>query len=271
MASKDGPTFRNPPVVEVILGAQFSKLDLPLSDLACFHSELRSDWPNSTEAPTIEPQFETFGDDRLWASTRNLQFTNRPDCRFQFRNANDDKMIQVQRTRLHVNWMGNGADYPRYETIRQLFADVLSQFKLYLKSLGIAEPRINQWEVTYLNHIPAGDLWKSANNWTFSKLVGDVSVSSCELESFSGEWHWVLAEQTGRLHLDWKHARTESDANESKFDEIVRLNFTARGSASDEQSLFDGFDIGHKAIVNTFTECASDFARSHWQLETDSL
>jgi uncharacterized protein (TIGR04255 family) len=269
MASNRSPTFQNPPVVEVILGAQFSRLDLSLSQLAGFQAEIPGEWPNSTEATTIEPQFETFGDDRLWASTRKLQFTNRPDCRFQFRNHADDQMVQVQRTRLHVNWMGNGADYPRYEPIRQLFEEVLAKFKSYLNSLDCEELNINQWEVTYLNHIPSGDLWNSANSWTFNKLLGSVSLSECELESFSGEWHWALAEQKGRLHLDWKHARTEPDTMNSELDEIVRLNFTARGPASDEQSLLEGVRVGHKAIVNTFAETSSDAARKHWQFETE--
>ena len=49
-----------------------------------------------------------------------LQFTQDPAFRIQIRNADLNRMIQVQNSRLHFNWMkGEGGRYPHYDAVRQ--------------------------------------------------------------------------------------------------------------------------------------------------------
>jgi hypothetical protein len=59
------PAFSTPPVVELVLGAQFSTLTkLTSGHFGLFWNEFGSDWIEPSDAPLLEDQFELF--DRPW-------------------------------------------------------------------------------------------------------------------------------------------------------------------------------------------------------------
>lgn len=61
------PDFVNPPIVELVLGAQFSPLPkLTAGHFGLFWNELGPDWTEPGDGPLIEDQFELF--DRPWKS-----------------------------------------------------------------------------------------------------------------------------------------------------------------------------------------------------------
>ena len=74
-------------------------------------------------------------------------------------NDNDTRLIQVQPDRLVVNWRKVGGDdvYPRYEAIREQFTAVVDKFSAFLAEQELDELRVNQCEITYINHIPVSD------------------------------------------------------------------------------------------------------------------
>lgn len=262
------PKFENPPVVETVLGVQFSTEEhLSGAHLGAFWNRLKGDWPVVQEMPPIAEQFETFTDQKRLFAQFHLGLAGTPGIRLQLRNAADDAMIQVQRTRFHYNWRGyGGATYPRYERVREQFADGYRKFIEFLNEEGITL-RPNQWEVTYLNHLPKGSVWSHPGDWPVlfkGALPGArVEIEGYPLERFEGGWHFVLPEQSGRLHVQLNPAKEKGTGGR----DLLVLNLTARGPIPEEASTSDilsGLDKGRLAIVRAFKDMTSDEAHQTW-------
>lgn len=271
MAQVNLPTYSQPPVVETVVGVQFDLLPkLTSAHLGAFWTDLGNDWPQVSDAPPLDPQFEKFDDSGSWSRVGvRLTLAQVAPTRVQIRNADGDRMIQIQNGRLHVNWLGQGgAAYPRYESVRRDFNETLTHFREFLARENLGELRTNQWEVTYVNQVPKNTVWKNPGDWQFFRpLQSILGINpSVQLESFGGEWHFEISPQRGRLHVKWQHGR-QSDPKEQ---ELIVLTLTARGSLpADTEAgagLNEGLDLGHATIVRTFRELMTDEANSYWGL-----
>jgi len=103
------PDYVDPPVVETILGVQFDPLaSWRNAHLGVFWKTLNTDdWPNVSDAPPLQPQFERFAESARWAMFgAQLTLTQDPSARLQIKNKAGDRMIQLQNSRLHFNWLG---------------------------------------------------------------------------------------------------------------------------------------------------------------------
>jgi len=267
------PDYDNPPVVETVLGVQFDRLpSFKIAHLGAFWNTLDTDeWPLALDAPLLPPQFEQFDKTAPWAKGFHLQLTQGPTCRLQIKNNAGDRMIQLQNDRLHFNWLGESGDpYPRYDEVRKGFDWALNKFREFVGQQNLGDLQPNQWEVTYLNHIPQGSVWNTPKDWNFFRpLAGVFTVDGLvEGESFGGEWHFVIPDRRGRLHVQWNYGLKSVD-NEAQ-NEVVRLDFTARGpienNGDELQPVSDGLDLGRKTIVASFKELMSDDANKHWGL-----
>jgi len=278
MATEQLPSFERPPVVETVLGVQFKPLSrFGNAHLGAFWKHLGGewckllgkDWSQLSDAPTLEPRFERFEGTEAWAQLGSaFRLTGDPSARLQIRSATGDAMIQLQNGRLHYNWLGKGGgDYPRYKNVRPQFDELLRGFKGFVSSEGLGELVPNQWEITYVNHMPKGSVWSTPSDWA-SVLVGLPGVwaepSAVRLESFGGAWHFQIDPQRGRLHVEIRHTR----AGSAEGPEVLRLTLTARGPASDDRALGEGLNLGREAIVTTFQEITSARAHEYWGLRT---
>jgi len=173
-------------------------------------------------------------------------------------------MIQVQNGRFHYNWLGHqGGPYPSYESVKPEFVNELDRFRKFLRNAGIEELRPNQWEVTYVNHIPRGTLWETPDDW--QRMIGPFmsaqeKLSVVTLEGFAGEWHYEIRDRLGRLHVQVNPARESSGERR----ELLRMTLTARGAANAQVEMVEGLDLGHKAIVSTFAELTTKAAHEFW-------
>jgi len=263
--------FANPPLVETVLGVQFNPLPgLNSAHLGAFWDSIRNEWPDVTEAPALEPQFERFGEQQEWQPMEaiRLRLDPHPDIRLRIRNAASDRMVQVQNGRFHYNWIKrDDSEYARYQRIKPEFDAMWSAFCEVISSGKRGNVVPNQWEVTYVNHIPAGELWRSPSDWSnILKLFGriDSTESGLELENVAGVWRFVLPDQRGRfyLHID-RGRRSEPDGPE-----LMILRLTARGPILEKgmvQELTAGLDLGHHAIVTNFVRLTTKAAHQHWR------
>jgi uncharacterized protein (TIGR04255 family) len=266
------PDYDNPPVVETVLGIQYEKLpNFKNAHLGMFWSSFNlQDWPRTVDVVATPPQIETYAEGTRWGKGFQFQIMDAPASRMQIKNANNDRMIQVQNNRLHFNWLGkSGGDYPRYAAVRTGFDDVLQRFIRFVAENDLGEFRPNQWEVTYINHIPQGTVWGTPADWGFFKPLGNVpSIPGIiDSESFQGEWHFLIPERKGRLHIQWQHG---TRLREDKPD-YVQLTLTARGGielAKDPlEAVGRGLDLGHDVIVRSFERLMSDDANQYWRLK----
>ncbi len=268
------PSFKVPPVVETALSVQFKPLPLMSNaHLGLFWREVRDEYPTPRDAGPIEPQVEEFHAEAA-KHTRLPKFQIRtvvPPARLQMASRGEGHMmIQVQNGRLVYNWRClDGGTYPSWDRVLPGFEDALARFQSFLQDeeLGKLEP--NQWEVTYVNHLLRGREWESPSDWggLLPGLIGTASrLESVELETLSGNWHFVLPEKAGRLHVDIVHAfgGAEEDAKE-----FLVLQLTGRGKVAAEEGtdLVSGLNIGHKAIVRTFATITGERAQAIWKRE----
>lgn len=268
------PDYDRPPVVETILGVQFDRLTgFRNAHLGAFWQTLdRAEWPDVADAPPLAPQFERFTEAR-WAEGVQFKFTQDPACRLQIKNKDGDRMIQLQNTRLHFNWLGKaGGEYPRYERVREGFSWALDRFVKFAESEKLGDVRPNHWEVTYLNHIPKGSVWNTPEDWEFFlPLCSSWNIEGVvQRESFGGEWHFVIPDKRGRLHVRWQHGLKSEMQNQ----EVVVLTLTARGAISEGDAavghVMDGLKLGRETIVRCFKSFMSDEANDYWGLKHDS-
>jgi len=262
-------TIKHPPVVETVLGVQFERLrGLTNGHLGAFWRERKKDWLHVADAPPLDEQFETFGKRSGWERTIQLRLTRVPSSRLQIRNPNGDRMIQLQNCRIDYNWIGQaGAEYPRYRQVRPEFDEILAHFRSFVEEYRLGRLVANQWEVTYVNHMPQGTVWNSPDEWpSLFRLLPGLAVvpDGTRLEGFGGHWHYEIKPQRGRLHVEVQHALV----GEGEKKEALVMKLTARGPIDQTKDLEDavdaGLNLGHDVIVQGFVALVSQRALDYW-------
>lgn len=278
MSDNKLPTFRKPPVIETVLGVQFDPVPgFTNAHLGAYwkwllaHAKppLDTQWTTLTDAPAVEPAFERFDEQQSWLlhNLNKMRVGPPTPTRLQIRNPHVGAMIQVQNTRLIYNWIGKpGKGYSRYASIRPMFDNAYKTFCGFLDAERLEKPKENQWEVTYVNHIPKGTVWQVPEDWPglFVGLPGPwAGLPGVELEYMNGSWHYEIPPQRGRLHIELKLAVSQGE----RPIEALRLTLTARGPAGEAGiSLSEGLDLGRETIVLAFKNMTSPEAHRTWEL-----
>ncbi|MCC6488617.1 MAG: TIGR04255 family protein [Candidatus Hydrogenedentes bacterium] len=251
------------------MGVQFSPLQrFGNAHLGAFWKRLGPEWPNICDAPPLPPQFEKFEGER-WIEP-GLRFTLKQEVnvRIQIRNEGGDRMVQVQNGRFHYNWLGEGGcQYPRYNTVRPEFDNLLEQFRSFVSEEGLGSITEDQWEVTYVNHIPKGSIWNTIGEWAevFRPVAAlPLRAGSARLMNCGGEWSYDIEPKLGRLHVRLQRGR----ATVTEGPELMIVTLTARGPLGNPESgartLADGLDLGREAIVKAFYDLTTEKAHRHW-------
>jgi uncharacterized protein (TIGR04255 family) len=267
------PRFRKPPVVETVLGVQFQRFrELTNGHLGAFWRRVaeaglgNKRWTIVKDAAPLPSAYEEF-EEVGWHPEHLLQISNDPSARLQIRNDRGDAMIQVQNGRIHYNWIGTrDEEYPSYKVVRPIFDRLVSLWTEFLTENGLGDLRPNQWEVTYVNHIPQGSVWHSPTDWAdvLPGLLGRCGESGgTRFESMSGAWQFEFPEKAGRLHVDLKHGLSSGKSPVR----ILRLTLTARGPVNEKTPWERGLDLGHGALVLAFRDLTSAAAHAAWELE----
>jgi len=261
-------SFTDPPVVEVVLGVQFEPLGMTSGHMGWYWKEyLGDDWPEVEETNSLPDQIEKFGERRIHWPKIGFQFTAGPTTnRLRIIHKNRDRMIQIQDTRFIYNWVKKNGTYPRYTTIRQEFVQHFAQFREFADKHGLAKLTPNQWEVTYVNHIPSGILWNVPADGAkvfplLQKQPG--SYGNTKFETMIGEWRSEIPPQRGRLHINLRYQ--EVKGSETSAVDVLVAHLTTRGPITEDQDFNIGLNLGHETIVKTFVDISSDFARKHWK------
>lgn len=264
------PDFANPPIAELVLGAQFSALTkLRAGHFGQFWNELGSDWTDPEDWPLLEDQFELF-DRPKWSTPTGLQLRLEPvrlPGRFLLGHKNKDRLLQIQATRLHLNWRKREAFYPSYKRLVAEFESMFARFAAFTEKAGLGELALNQWELTYIDAFPKEEYWQTPTDWStflpglFGKLFPTDGLGLV-LEHRTAEWSYEIQPKRGRLHVTAYSGR----AGEDKRDALL-LQMTARGPVGKggAETLRTGLDLGHDAAVGAFLRVTSDEAKKRWR------
>lgn len=264
------PKYEAPPVVETVLSAQFARIEKYTNAHGgwFWKDYLSADWISVQSQPRLDDQFERFGEDQRWGpSSGGIRVIPGAEPeRLQVLRADDEGMIQIQDSRFVYNWRKQQADYPSYDRVLVDFKEKFAAFEKFIKDAKLGEVQLNQWEVTYVNHIERGALWDNVHDWMkifprFSVLT--EATSGFIPEDFRGEWRVLIGDDLGRLYVSMIRGRIGME----KGSEFIRLQLTARGPVIQKigRDLWSGFDAGHAAIVRYFTDMTSSMAHSYWK------
>ncbi len=254
------PSYRNPPVDEVVCGFRFERFrGLKLPHIGLLWEKFRNDFPVTEHAVPI-------------ATDNSLpvdEATGIPLPRVWFISKADNELIQFQSDRLYYNWRHRGDEYPRYPSIIKKFETVKSQLEVFAKELELGAIKPLECELTYINHIPAGAGWETIAD--LPKIIGDFAWQK-EKHRFlpnptSVAWQarFELPEHKGSLSVKLSQATRKIDGVPS-----LILELTARGFGEEktDKAMRNWFDLAHEWIVRGFTELTEkEIQESIWKRE----
>src|SRR5262249_36734786 len=162
------PDFANPPIVELVLGAQFSPLTkLTAGHFGLFWKELGDDLTEPADEHLIADQFELF-DRPKWSTPTGVQLRLEPlrlPGRFMLGNKEKDRLLQIQSTRFHLNWGKREGLSPSYRGLLAEFEGMFGRFAAFTGRGGLGKLAPNQWELTSIDSFPKDEYWTTPADW----------------------------------------------------------------------------------------------------------
>jgi uncharacterized protein (TIGR04255 family) len=264
------PTFASPPVVELVIGAQFS----PLTKLTAGHfgliwNALGSEWIEPADGPVLNEAFEIFDRPSL-KTPPGVQLHLRParlPGRLLLGHRSNDRRLQIQSTRFHFNWRRGKDFYPSYKTLIAEFESTFSRFVNSVEQLGLGPVELNQWEITYIDSFPRDEYWNSPSDWSrllpglFGPLFNADDLN-LKLEQRLAEWSYEISPRRGRLHARARSGQWGPDARDT-----LLLEWTARGplGVQGAATLREGLDLGHDVAVGAFLKVVDPGLLDRWR------
>jgi uncharacterized protein (TIGR04255 family) len=263
---RDLPDFSNPPVAETVLSVQFDRLSaLRTAHFGLYWNEIRDRFPKTEEHGELPTHIER-SPERPQPSV-GFQFETLeapPAPRFWFTDEQGTELIQVQRDRFIKNWrkVGEGDSYPRYETVRAGFDQDFSDFSHFVSRNQLGSIRVNQCEVTYINHIVSGTGWETHADISkvFSMWQQPPSTFPGQAQDVTFRARFPISDPTngfvGRLHVTLQPVTRLLDGAP-----MFLLDLTARGQVGEET---DFFNLGREWIVRSFAELTTPTMHKIW-------
>lgn len=269
--SKNLPDFKNPPVIEVVLSVQFEELEkLGTPQMGLLWQEYRKEFPRTKELPPLSPSFETFGtSESTQGGIRFAVAKSLPLPRLWFLNDSTTRLIQVQNDRFIQNWRKLKPEdaYPRFEKLRTDFAQSFETFRKFIERENLGPLSLNQWEVTYVNHIAPSETPRR-HEW-ISRVFSIVETKYSD--DFLGDFEeaklnvsYVISDgeqPLGRLRISIEPAYRADDKQP-----IVVMKNIARGplTSSDHDAMMKCLDVGHEWIVRGFASITTREMHRIW-------
>jgi len=256
-------TFSRAPVVEVVCGVQFQQLPLLTAHFGTFWERMRSSYGKTLDQPPLPSVIES--GPGMMPPFGSISWSDLPELRrVFFVDEARGRLLQVQPTRFHHNWQRRGTEdaYPRFPELRTEFLDLWRSFQAFLLDNGLEAPHVLQAEVTYINHIPAGELWSGAGYENLFPWLNPRNAAIAASPELELALHYELPECRGRLHVTIRTALRASDGAR-----VVLMDLTARGALDTpgtDANLSAWLDSARSAIVRSFAELTGPEAHNHW-------
>ena len=261
--------FTDPPIHERVVGVQFGELPFYNNAHAGWFWKqwLGDDWDDLKIVQPIQEVLERFGPPKIeaqqiFAATQPIP--QQIPQRAQIRRSSDHRLVQIQNTRFHLNWIKEqGIPYIEFDELLKEFFEYYGKFKDFVDTAGSLDLKENQWEVTYTNHLYKGNLWDSIADWP-SVIKGlQIPYALGQSADFLNMyWNWVLPNEVGRMHATLQHQIHQVESTE-----ILYLELTCRGPLNQEIGLEEGLRIGHDAIIESFVKLTTPKAHGAWGMK----
>jgi uncharacterized protein (TIGR04255 family) len=188
-----------------------------------------------------------------------------PVPRCWFVNNDGTELIQLQKDRFIKNWRqaGTEAEYPRYERVKAGFEEDFEIFRRFAKKENLGEIHVNQCEVTYINHIVAGEVWTEHSD--MDKVFTSWRQPEFDFPGKAADAGWTARfmipdnnNPVGRLHVNVQPSTRVQDGRR-----MFVMSLTARGQIGTE---IDFFDLGRQWVVRSFKNLTTAEMHRVWGL-----
>ena len=271
------PSFRRPPVVEVVIGAQMiGAAPHSLQALGGFAASLADEGLSEQEArPAVEVRPERFdaAEMPVVASLDVLLGSGPPPVCHVMCSADGDEMVQVQTDWIAVNWRKASAhaEYPRWPSRWDTFE---RRARLAQTCFGGGDFRFGLVEVTYLNHIELDNA--AALHSRPARVLSFLAAGDEFTDGFLGpaeRCHAGLDFRIGQSDSDRPAGRLSVSAHPAWHEKGMRpllvLTLTARGNPR-SPSLEGVREFAHLArewIVRAFADLTTPEMHAEWERE----
>jgi uncharacterized protein (TIGR04255 family) len=265
------PFFKNAPIVEVAILAQFDPLEnIKYNHLFRLWSDtaFRERYSEIEEYGELPPFFETFGKEKHNAAAAVP--LRRPMLRLNLRNPQLDEQFQFQRDRAGFYWQRGPQElkYPRFSYALERFWRDFDLFERFVSENKLGTIRPNQCAVSYNNRIYRGEGWKRAED--LSGVVTFVNDrfnrpprSKVELEQIADlrvfQIHAGRGTPIARMYVSLGSSQPDA----------IDLEFTVRGKpgSPDKAGMRSFFQMAHDGIVDLFDAMTTKQMHKRWGKE----
>lgn len=250
------PNFKNPPLNELVCGVQFDASKWSLAIESDFFQAIKNDFPIVESKLPLAIVFDSNSN----GPTDMTSLVN-PTSRSFFVEKSTNKIVQLQFGRIIFNWrkVEDGSSvYPRFNKV---YGEFKAKFDLLTSVCSQHNVNLvpNQFELTYVDHIPVED---------FSLSIGDTSSifrflnpidSAADVDLFN--LTYAISKKDLGSHLSTK---IKSGIRNTDRKPVITLESTMLGK--NNLSMDEWFDLSHQAINSYFLKIITDKAKAKWGL-----
>ena len=148
--------------------------------------------------------------------------------------------------------------YPRFPDVFGKFWSAWENFLSFCHDEKLANPSVNQLEVTYINHIAQDEGWSGlgATGQVFPDLSWREERSFLDIpESIAWKASFAMPDESGRLHVSLRHGLRREDRRP-----VLLCELTARGMSrtTGSDAIREWFQLGREWIVRGFADLTSE-------------
>lgn len=260
---KPTPSFKKPPVVEVVCGIQFSPIPgWQTSHYGRFWHDLKDQYTSTEDQVPL-------GILKLGDFVEPEQFTVEvlPPLRRVFLvDSSEVYLMQVQPNRFLHNWRKRKDEdqYPRFHNVYGRFIEGWNQFNQFLTSVQLTIPAIEAYELTYVNAILMPEAVFPRDVWKFLNFYKEfpLTASGAPPRVLNLEVGWPLGDGIGKMSLSVKHGKRKAGVEA----EVLIAEFSAKAPANRRAADMESwFRTAHDEIVYTFDALTTTEAHKFWE------
>ena len=264
------PDFTNPPVIEVALSAVFQPLQGYTSAHAgLFWTEVSKDFPRVEEQLPIAIPDEIESPQLVESGVRLQAMKDFPGPRLWLISEDGTELIQLQNDTFSCNWRQEvpGAPYPRYGHVKSQFQNRFRSFIGFAERLGLGTVVPARCEVSYVNHIPAGQGWERFGE--LHKILSgyaDKHTFLPEPEEVRYGAKFVMRDLTSGAFMGRLTVSAQPGVRRVDKKPLIALTLTSRGRpiGAGISGVLNFLDLGHEWIVQGFADLTTDEMHRIW-------
>lgn len=259
------PSFRNPPLIEVVAGVQFEHpLGLRTLDFSDIWTGFdKKKFPKYRDMPPLKPM--------LPDNVQMIEMSDLPAMRrFWFETENQDALIQTQQDRLVYNWKrppGNLDDrncYPRYELVIKDFFKYFQIFIDVLEKKNITNAKPSFLELSYINLI---DIPQNGVLSEISQIFKNISTFSDSSilpspKNIQHRWFFQVPDLPLRLVASLSQQQQIRDGRIA-----LQYELSVQGPINDVsiQGMKEWFENAHLWITHGFVDTTTESMHKKWE------